>query len=258
MQGVSKEAEYKRIARLMVKIQEENDWELGGEGLKVALAKQGMVMGLSKVYRIKRMFDIYPKSSKKRKHNRRKYKENVFSENLLNRQFNVSQLNKVWVSDIKYTPTEEGWDYLAVVIDLCSRRVVGFAQKERMTVGLTRRALARAVSMRRPEPGLLCHSDRGSQHTCKKYQDDIKDAGFISNMSRLGTPHDNACAENFFATLEKRFLSFRKFKTREEARQEIWAYIEGRYNSRRMRICWLVALARWMFLTRDISRRWNL
>jgi putative transposase len=218
----------------MIKIQEENDWELGGEGLKQALAKQGMVMGLSKVYRIKRMYDIYPKSSKKKHHNRKRYKDNIISENILNRQFNVSELNKVWVMDIKYIPTEEGWDYLAVVIDLCSRRVVGFAQEERMTVGLTRHALDRAVRMRRPEPGLICHSDRGSQYTCKKYQDDIRKAGFISSMSRPATPHDNACAESFFATLEKRFLAFRKFKTREEARQEIWAYIEGRYNSRRM------------------------
>lgn len=232
--GVSKQSEYKKLADVMIKIQEVNDWELGGEGLREGLKRQGLYIGLSKIYRIKRMFGIYPKVSPKKKHNRRKYKDNIISENILNRQFKVDGINKVWVSDIKYIPTDEGWDYLAVVLDLGSRRVVGFSQGERMTVGLTINAFERAKRMRNPKEGLICHSDRGSQYTCAKYQKLIKDCGFISSMSRPGTPYDNACVESFFATLEKNFLSFKKFKTREEARSEIWSYIEGRYNSKRM------------------------
>lgn len=230
----SKPNQYKELAELMIKIEDENEWELGGEGLKQALKGQGITIGLSKIYKIKRLFDIYPKTSKKRRHNIKKYKDNITAENLLNREFHDREINKVWVCDIKYIPTEEGWDYLATVMDLGSRRIVGFAQGERMTVGLTMKALEMAISYRKPEKGLICHSDRGSQYTCAKYQKLISGHGYLSSMSKPGTPYDNACAESFFATLEKNFLSFNKFKTRKEARHEIWVYIEGRYNSKRM------------------------
>lgn len=154
--GINKQSEYKKLAELMIELQQENDWELGGEGLKQALAKQGIYIGLSKVYRIKRMFGIYPKTNPKKKHNRRKYKDNIISKNVLDRQFNGRDINKAWVCDIKYMPTEEGWDYLAIVLDLGSRRVVGFTQGERMTVALTISALERAINMRQPGEGLIC------------------------------------------------------------------------------------------------------
>jgi len=232
--GINKQSEYEKISKLMIKLEEENDWELGGEGLRKALKKQGLEMGLSKVYRIKRMYGIYPKTVKKKKHNRRKYKENIIAKNILEREFGVGEINKAWASDIKYIETEEGWDYLAAVMDIGSRRIVGFAQQERMTVGLTIQALERAIRVRKPKAGLICHSDRGSQYTCTKYQNLINDKGFVSSMSNPGTPYDNACIESFFGTLEKNFLAFKRFKTREEARYEIWTYIEGRYNSKRM------------------------
>jgi len=232
--GVNKQSEYEKISKLMIKLEEDNNWELGGEGLKQALCRQGVEIGLSKVYRIKRMYGINPKTVDKSKHNRRKYKDNIIAENILDREFEVGELNKVWVSDIKYIPTDKGWDYLAIVQDLGSRRIVGLAQQERMTVGLTIQALERAIKMRNPAPGLICHSDQGSQYTCAKYQNLIKKSGFTGSMSKPGTPLDNACAESFFATLEKNFLAFKHFKTREEARYEIWSYIEGRYNSKRM------------------------
>jgi len=232
--GVNKQSEYETLSKLMLKLEEENHWELGGDGLRQALKKQGFAVGLSKVYRIKRMYGIYPKTANTKRHNRRKYKENIISENTLDRNFGVGEINRNWVADIKYIPTDEGWDYLAVVLDLGSRRIVGFAQGERMTVGLTITALERAIKSRHPESGLICHSDRGSQYTCVKYQKVIEENGFVSSMSKPGTPYDNACAESFFATLEKTFLSFKRFKTREDARYEIWSYIEGHYNSRRM------------------------
>jgi len=232
--GVNKQSEYEKLSKLMLKLEEENRWELGGAGLCQALKKQGITVGLSKVYRIKRMYGIYPKTAIRKRHNRRKYKENVVAGNTLDRNFGVGEINRSWVADIKYIPTDEGWDYLAVVMDLGSRRIVGFAQAERMTVGLTITALERAVKSRCPEPGLICHSDRGSQYTCVKYQKVIEENGFVGSMSKPGTPYDNACAESFFATLEKTFLAFRRFGTREDARYEIWSYIEGHYNSRRM------------------------
>jgi len=232
--GINKQSEYDKLSKLMIKLEEENHWELGGEGLRQVLRKQGVEVGLSKVYRIKRMYGIYPKTANKKRHNRRKYKENMISENTLDRNFRVGTINKNWVADIKYIPTDEGWDYLAVVMDLGSRRIIGFAQGERMTVSLTMAALERAIKSRSPEPKLICHSDRGSQYSCEKYQKMLMGNGFVSSMSKPGTPHDNACAESFFATLEKNFLSFKRFRTREDARYEIWSYIEGYYNSRRM------------------------
>jgi len=232
--GVNKQSEYKKLSELMLKLQADHKWELGGEGLRQALLKQGIEIGLSKVYRIKRMYGIYPKTTVKKKHNWRKYKENIIAENALDRKFEVGEINKNWVCDIKYIPTEEGWDYLATVMDLGSRRIVGFAQSERMTVGLTITALERAIKLRNPKTDLICHSDRGSQYTCVKYQNLLKKNNFSSSMSKPGSPHDNACAESFFATLEKNFLAFKRFKTREESRYEIWSYIEGHYNSRRM------------------------
>ncbi len=230
----SKENQYKEIAELMIKLENENDWELGGRGLQEALRAQGMMIGLSRIYKIKRLFDIYPKVSKKRRHNQTKYKDTIVSANLLNREFNGRAINTVWVSDIKYIPTDEGWDYLAAVLDLGSRRVVGFVQGERMTAGLTIKAMEQAIKRRKPKAGLLCHNDRGSQYVCAKYQNMLKKSGFISSMSNPGTPYDNACIESFFATLEKNYLSFHRFKTREEARHGIWSYIEGRYNTKRM------------------------
>lgn len=233
-ESCSKSEEYKELAELMIKLEIENDWELGGRGLQEALKGQGIKVGLSKIYKIKRMFDIYPKTTNQYKHNRRKYKDNIISENILNRGFNDRDINTVWVCDIKYIPTPEGWDYLATVLDLGSRKVVGFAQSERMSVGLTIRALEQAIRRRNPKEGLICHSDRGSQYTCKKYQKIVKKHKFISSMSKPGTPYDNACIESFYATLQKNYLNFHKFETREEARQGIWAYIEGRYNTKRM------------------------
>lgn len=98
------------------------------------------------------------------------------------------------------------------VLDLGSRRVVGYAQGERMTVGLTISALERAINMRHPEKGLICHSGRGAQYTCSRYQKIITDNGFISSMSKPGTPYDNACAESFFATLDKNLLALKGLK----------------------------------------------
>jgi Transposase and inactivated derivatives len=232
--GYSKEAEYKKIAETMLKLEEDNNWELGGEALREAFRRQGINIGLSKIYRIKRIYGIYPRSAEKKKHNRRRYKDNLISENILDRRFDVKEINKVWACDIKYIQTDEGFDYLAVVVDLASRRVVGFMQRDRMTAELVRRALERAIEIRRPGEGLVCHSDRGSQYTSLRYQSLLKDNGMTSSMSRPGTPYDNACVESFFSTLEKNFLQFKKFKTKEEARYEIWNYIERFYNRKRM------------------------
>jgi putative transposase len=155
------------------------------------------------------------------------------AENVLDRQFNVDAPNVAWVTDITYVWTTEGWLYLAAVLDLFSRRVVGFAMSERIDRALVLEALRAAVGRRGPNPGLLHHSDRGSQYASGDYQDALDDLGVVCSMSRKANCWDNAVAESFFATLKTELVYTRRFATRAEAREAIFDFIEVFYNRRR-------------------------
>ena len=155
------------------------------------------------------------------------------AENLLARQFAVPAVDRVWVSDITYVPTRLGFLYLAVVIDLASRRVVGWAMREDLAAELALSALRMALEARRPAPGLLHHSDRGAQYACGPYRDLLDVHGLRASMSRRGNCWDNAVAESFFATLEWELIDRRNWRTRDDARHAIFAYIETWYNRRR-------------------------
>lgn len=155
--------------------------------------------------------------------------------NLLARQFDVNgvAINRVWVSDITYVPTWEGWLYLAVVLDLASRRVIGWAMRAMLDAELTLSALRMALATRRPEPGLIHHSDRGVQYACTQYRDLLAAHELRVSMSRKGDCWDNAVAESFFATLELELIARHNWRTREDARQSIFTYIETWYNRTR-------------------------
>jgi putative transposase len=153
--------------------------------------------------------------------------------NLLDRQFTVPAVNRVWVSDITYVPTRLGFLYLAVVIDLASRRVVGWAMREDLAAELALSALRMALAARRPAPGLLHHSDRGAQYACADYRALLDAHGVRASMSRRGNCWDNAVAESFFATLELELICRRNWRTPQDARRAIFAYIEAWYNPRR-------------------------
>lgn len=153
--------------------------------------------------------------------------------NVLDRQFAVSavrRLDRIWVSDLTYVRTHAGWLYLAVVLDLASRRVVGWAMGPSLEVGLALGALRMAIAARRPAAGLLHHSDRGSQYTCPEYGAVLAAHGMLASMSRKGDCWDNAVAESFFATLERELIVRHDWRTHAAARQAIFAYIETRYN----------------------------
>jgi transposase InsO family protein len=154
--------------------------------------------------------------------------------NLLARQFTSTAPNRVWVGDITFIWTAEGWLYLAVVIDLFSRAVVGWAMSERVTDDLTLAALRMAVETRPAGPGLIHHSDQGSQYTSDAYRRVLADRGFVASMSRRGNCWDNAVAESFFATLEKDQLAGWIPETRDVARREIFDFIEAFYNRERI------------------------
>lgn len=152
--------------------------------------------------------------------------------NVLDRRFEVSAPNRVWVGDITYFWTPEGWLYLAVLLDLCSRKIVGWATSERLTTDLARLALERALEERCPAPGLIHHTDRGCQYTSDPYQRILRREGIIVSMSRSGNCWDNAVAESFFATLKLEIGS--EFISRESAKLTLIDYIEGFYNRKRM------------------------
>ena len=159
----------------------------------------------------------------------------AIAPNRLGRQFDVTgiTLNQVWVSDITYVPTRAGWLYLAVVLDLASRRVVGWSMRPTLEAELTLTALRMALAARRPPPGLLHHSDRGVQYACTEYRALLSAHAIDVSMSRVGDCWDNAVAESFFATLEAELIQRRDWHSHAEARQAIFRYIETWYNRKR-------------------------
>lgn len=150
--------------------------------------------------------------------------------NLLQQDFTATAANQKWVSDITYLWTEEGWLYLAVVLDLHSRAVVGWAMAERLTRDLVIAALTMAVWRRRPAPGLIVHSDQGSQYAAGDYQRLLQQYGLLCSMSRKGNCYDNAAMESFFHSLKVEQVNDRRYPNREEAKADVFEYIETYYN----------------------------
>src|SRR5690554_1382738 len=153
--------------------------------------------------------------------------------NLLNREFEVSEPNKVWVTDITYIRTYEGWLFLGVVIDLFSRQVVGWSMGDKINTELVLNALTMACWRRKPKAGVLVHSDQGCQYTSYDWRSMLEANNLIASMSRRGNCHDNACAESFFQLLKRERIRRKIYRTREEGKQDIFNYIELFYNSTR-------------------------
>src|SRR5690625_210164 len=156
--------------------------------------------------------------------------------NTLNREFDADAPDEVWSTDITYIWTSQGWLYLAVVMDLFSRKIVGWHMDQFLKKELATTALERALTFRNPSDKLLHHSDRGVQYTSNEYIDLLNNNEIQISMSRKGGCFDNACVESFFATLKKELVYRRRFKTREEAKLEIWKYIARFYNENRMHL----------------------
>jgi putative transposase len=154
--------------------------------------------------------------------------------NLLDRNFVAEKPDQVWLADITYIPTGEGWLYLAVILDLFTRKLVGWAMREHMRVELTMAALTMAVQRRRPGPGLVHHSDRGSQYAAGDYRKILQAATITQSMSRKGNRWDNAPMESFFGTLKTERVHQGDYPDRDAARRDLFAYIEGYYNRRRI------------------------
>jgi putative transposase len=154
--------------------------------------------------------------------------------NLLQQTFVAAAPNRIWLADITYLATGEGWLYLAAVLDLATRKVVGWAMREHMRTELALAALMMAAQRQRPAAGLICHSDRGSQYAAEAYRNQLAGIGAHASMSRTGCCYDNAPMESFFHTLKVELVHQRWWATRDEARRDLFAYIEGYYNRQRL------------------------
>jgi transposase InsO family protein len=154
--------------------------------------------------------------------------------NLLQQHFVTTTLHRVWVGDFTHIPTRAGWLYVAVLLDLYSRRVIGWAMRAKPDQHLTLEAFAMAVRQRRVHPGLIHHSDQGAQYSCLAYQRQLTSLGMMPSMSRKGNCYDNAVAESFFSTLKNELVHHQTYHTRDEASREIFAFIEGFYNRQRL------------------------
>lgn len=153
------------------------------------------------------------------------------SPNILSGNFKVDSHNKVWVGDITYIPTEEGWLYLAIVKDLCTKKIVAYSFSDSIDSDLVCDALNKAIFYQRPHLDLIFHSDRGSQYASNKFRYLISQNHITQSMSRKGNPYDNAVAENFFSCLKCECLHLQSFHTRTQAKLACFRYIEGYYNS---------------------------
>ena len=198
------------------------------------LKQEGIKCGRHRIARIMRENAIVAQRQRQYKRATETRHGRNISENILNQNFHVEQPNKVWASDMSVFWTGSGWIYLAIVMDLYSRRIVGWAMKNRMTEELTINALNMAINRRIISNGMIHHSDQGSQYASNRYRDVIKKYGFVSSISRKGNCYDNAVVESFFKTIKAELAREHRFKTREEARTAIFEYIEAFYNRKRL------------------------
>jgi transposase InsO family protein len=198
------------------------------------LKRQGVACSENRVARLMRLHDLQARQTKTYKVTTKRNKADPVAPNVLQRNFEAKRTNEKWVADITYIRTEEGWLYLAVTLDLFSRRVVGWAMSDRMTGDLTMDALTMAVHRREIDPNLIHHSDQGSQYTNGDYQQMLKDWSIQVSMNGVGTWYDNAPMESFFGTLKSEWAHHHTYQTRQEARTDLFYYIEVFYNRRRL------------------------
>ncbi len=223
--------------RLIVEIRRvylQNNGNYGSPRVCHALRKENIACSENRVARLMRLEGIAAIQRRKFRATTDSRHDFPVAPNLLNRNFVTSDPNKVWVSDITYVWTFEGWLYLAFVLDLYCRTVMGFSISESLSGELVHSALRQAVLKDCPSKGLIHHSDRGSQYASIDYQDLLNEYGIVPSMSRKGDCWDNAVGESFLHTLKVEMINRFRFRTREEAKLKIFEYIETYYNRRRI------------------------
>jgi putative transposase len=221
----------------------------GPERLQRDLSDNGVLVGVHRIKRIRRKLGLRCRQKRKFKATTDSRHSLPVAENLLDQQFDASAPNQIWLSDITYVPTGEGWLYLAGHKDLCTGEIVGYAMAERMTKNLVIQSFLRALAVKGPAAGLIHHSDRGSQYCAREYASLLDRFGMRASMSRKGNCYDNAPMESFWGVLKNELIHHCRYATRQEAIQDITEYIEIFYNRQRKQ-------ARLGFLSPAAFERW--
>lgn len=228
----TRRTEDENLSRIIRKIHSEHRGVYGVDRIHQALRRRGLRCGRKRVWRLMRSADI---SGKRRRKFRRTTDSNHGSQpspNLVRRRFRATRPNQLWVSDITFVRLRTGWLYVCLIMDIHSRRIVGWSMKNTLAAHLATSALQMAIENREPEPGMIFHSDRGSQYVATEFRALLRRHGMRQSMSRRGDCWDNACAESLFATLKRELTSI-YFNNASEARREIFSYIETFYNRTR-------------------------
>ena len=226
--------EHQEMIEAIKAIARDTEDSYGSRRMRKALNALSYPVGRDKTRRLMREAGVYARYRRKYKVTTNSNHQQPVFENKLNRQFDVTEPDKAYAGDITYLWTREGWLYLAVIIDLYSRKVVGWSMGSRMTSRLVCNALHIAIWQRRPKPGLIVHSDRGVQYTSRAYRRLLRAHGFEGSMSRKADCWDNAVVESFFGSLKQERVHWKSYQTRYEAQQDVLNYISMFYNSRRL------------------------
>ena len=230
----SRALENERLKKKIKQIHTSSRGTYGSPRVHATMKNNGETCSRKRVAKLMRQEGLQAKMRKKWKRTINRSSQANFSKNLLNQNFEASAPNEKWVSDITYVSTREGWLYLAVVMDLFSRKIVGIGMSNTLHTDLVAKALKQALKHRNVSKGTIHHSDKGCQYTSKEFAKLASDSGIILSMSGKGNCYDNAVAESFFHTLKTEHTKFCDYKIREEARSSIFEYIEVFYNRMRL------------------------
>lgn len=230
----NREQENRQLTKRIIEIHNESDQRYGAPKIHLLLEKEGYQVSLKRVQRLMKKANIRPITVKKFRPTPSKEKV-VERENLLERDFSTKTINEKWVGDITYIYTlKHGWCYLASVMDLHTRKIVGFSFGRTMTTELIIKALKNAYHAQQPDEGLIFHSDLGSQYTSDDFREVIKQLNMTHSFSYKGSPYDNACIESFHAILKKEEVNHVQYIDEKSARMALFQYIEGWYNRKRI------------------------
>jgi len=246
---ITRDSYYKWLERKLSKRRQENEFLLsriryifnlhkkryGSSRIYAELKKENIVCSRRRVAKLMKSANLVSVRYKRHRYAKNSNKPDKYPPNLLNQNFTINSPNKVWVSDITYIPTKEGWLYITTIIDLFNREVIGHSKSYNLkTENTVIKAFDEAIRKRKPKENLIFHSDRGVQYHSEEFRNILKDFNITQSASGKGNCYDNAVAESFFKTLKSELLSKDAFKTRKEAKTKVFEYIEAYYNKRRI------------------------
>lgn len=217
------------------RIHQDNHGRYGSPRVHETLKAEGIAASRTRIEKLMRLNNIFAITKRRYRVTTTDSRHNLpVAANVLDRNFRALAPNQKWLADITYIPTDEGGLFLAAILDLCTRKIVGWSMRDHMRTELPMAALMMAIQRQRPPKGLIHHSDRGSQYASDSYQKVLTAEGMIPSMSRKGNCWDNAPMESFFHTLKTELVYHRHYKTKEDAKRDLFSYIEGYYNRHRI------------------------